>query len=390
MTLEALQTFQKLPLSQEHLNQCSYSDFSAPPCGWKSISRVECNLKGCCYSYRYSYCYYPKNFNSQNDLIAEKRFPELFTSSPGSCLKDQILPCNYRTYNSFFNIPASTCPSSCCYVARQQVIRQACPYNYIAYPGLSDLSNSAQACCNAFSCYQRSIRTPTIHQWGEWSSFGECVGDCGKMGTKTRSRICPKDIFFAPCEGSAIETASCEPECPCQWSTWSSSSCSISCSSTSQRYGSKFFRRVCMPESECPGKCPGPSVKTESCFAPVCPNQFSVSPWGAWSICDSNCVQTRERSCPLQTDNQYCNQFNLIETRRCPQCNVPQPRNMIWTLWTPWTPCVDGVMSRRRKCVNQLNLNEEVSNEVCKKLYKSEASDISRCSIPEINVQIFD
>lgn len=105
MTLEALQTFQKLPLSQEHLNQCSYSDFSAPPCGWKSnqiifkifrnlfndifkgISRVECNLKGCCYSYRYSYCYYPKNFNSQNDLIAEKRFPELFTSSPGSCLK---------------------------------------------------------------------------------------------------------------------------------------------------------------------------------------------------------------------------------------------------------------------------------------------------------------
>ncbi|XP_063442363.1 mucin-like protein [Mytilus trossulus] len=137
-------------------------------------------------------------------------------------------------------------------------------------------------------------------QWGSWSS-SPCSVSCGE-GIGNRQRICdsPKpSVNGKDCVGPSMETMICNlGECPVdgQWSSWSTTLCSVSCGD-----GIGNRQRNCdSPKPSVNGKdCVGPSMETMICNLGEC----SVDgQWSSWSTspCSVSCgdgIGNRQRIC---------------------------------------------------------------------------------------------
>lgn len=260
-----------------------------------------------------------------------------------------------------------------------------CPYTYYQLPGLADISESIGDCCQQRACYHKALGSSDSSQgWGQWGPFSDCIGQCGSLGTRTRTRTCLSGF----CVGPETETVNCTPECSsCQWSNWSpSGACSVTCYK-SGNYGSQRYTRRCennVVGISCYGRCPGSSTKTARCSGlPTC--SVTVTKWSSWSRCERDCVQTRvkictsygrplpQSQCPGPRESKSCDFGN---------CNN-QPQWVSWSSWYPWSTCYFRGQSktRYRRCLYRGNLNTPIGDDICTYVYNNNPTEKSTCRI---------
>ena len=207
------------------------------------------------------------------------------------------------------------------------------------------------------------IICPTHGHWTEWSMWGMCSAVCG-LGFKTRERICsnPKPMYGGePCFGGSKEKIDCDSGKHCaidgNWGEWSQfSKCSGECGK-----GTMIRERVCSsPAPQYGGHpCIGNSVDKMECDTLIpCAIHGGWSYWGAWSTCSETCrfgVQTRKRTCtnPSPLYGGMMCVGPVKETRKC-TTGMECPVHGLWSIWLEWSACDAkcgvGIMKRTREC----------------------------------------
>jgi len=183
--------------------------------------------------------------------------------------------------------------------------------------------------------------------WSEWNLCS--ASDCGETGVKTRTRTCiaPQN-GGTPCSGDKTETVECTKDCPSAvalWSDWSS--CTVSCGGGSQERS-----------RTCTGSCTGvKTTESQTCNASPCPSDFTYTNWGQWSACSLSCgvgQRSRTRSCiDGQNGGSLCPASPDISQSE--NCNIQLcPVDFQLTEWGAWSDCSvtcsNGVQSRTRMC----------------------------------------
>jgi len=484
--------------------------FQTPKCGWDGISKIECNLKGCCFNDKNGQCVYPRylfkelqSFGIQQQITQDDRvqFPELFQSTTMSttCSDPNIntsplevfqrLPCSSDTSSSSSSLATLlySCPASCCrnYYAFLDIGRSSsstssklalltggnsqfniasalsgnrnpltaqfflnayCPYFYFQLNGLPDLSESVKGCCKQTSCYHKSLgqqqqmamwgqwgqwsqctggcnqpgqqlrtRACTImgqvtqgsfcsggsqagtdrrncvgqcvgpvFNWGVWSAYGNCIGQCDMEGYQLRSRTCqsPDGARGDSCPGNQEQRLTCTlAPCPCSWTAWSASgSCSRTCRPQgTQFYGRQTYTRECRREgTNAPcnsNSCPGSASKVEVCASNVCPS-YQIGAWTPWGRCNRNCRQERMQMCTMNGRTAARNTCQgQKQTKQC-QTGLCRPlRSWVsWSNWSSWTDCVHTGLSsktRFRICLYLGRSDSEIGDDICEYVHQN-------------------
>jgi hypothetical protein len=202
--------------------------------------------------------------------------------------------------------------------------------------GLDKLSEEESATCFGYC-------PPVNGNWGEWTSFGQCMdtadyrvtAECGDQGNKKRTRECnnpsPENGGQKCKDGngnnnlSEEESAACFGFCPpvnggfSDWSEWSA--CSESCAG-----GDQTKTRTCTnPAPEYGGAaCDGQTFDAQQCNEHACPINGGFTEWSSWSACSLSCgggSQDKTRTCTnpapqhggsecdgAESDTQSCNE----------------------------------------------------------------------------------
>ncbi|XP_069091078.1 thrombospondin-2 isoform X1 [Pleurodeles waltl] len=176
---------------------------------------------------------------------------------------------------------------------------------------------NAKTVCSQITCPAVHCGSPVIKEgeccpicdpngsedgWSPWSEWTECSVTCGS-GTQQRGRSC--DVTSNTCEGSSIQTRTCNiGKCDNRirqdgrWSNWSPwSSCSATCG-----VGNITRIRLCnSPLPQMGGKdCQGNGRETKQCEGIPCPVNGKWGPWSPWSSCTVTCgggLRERSRLC---------------------------------------------------------------------------------------------
>jgi len=136
-------------------------------------------------------------------------------------------------------------------------------------PGVVVLSQCSQAVCNEDGDFEVTLEPECkACTWGSWGQWSQCTKTCGQgVKRRTRPEFFPGDpgVF---CPGSMTDTSCCNTG-PCQedgnWSPWGEwSNCSASCGA-----GVTVRSRTCTnpPPSNGGDNCEGSGMETESCDA---------------------------------------------------------------------------------------------------------------------------
>ncbi|XP_052231705.1 SCO-spondin-like isoform X4 [Dreissena polymorpha] len=171
--------------------------------------------------------------------------------------------------------------------------------------------------------------------------------------------MCPIGFEGVHCETIITSTASTTthtlPQPPvdghwCSWSVWSL--CTSDCHQTRTR--------VCDNPAPLHGgkDCHGPTTDTRDCYTSPCRVDGHWSSWTTWSFCTSHCNQTRTRACanpaPLH-GGKDCH-GPTTDTRDCytSPCRVDGH----WGSWTTWSLCTSHCnQTRTRACDNPAPLH---------------------------------
>ena len=200
---------------------------------------------------------------------------------------------------------------------------------------------------------------PVDGYWHDWEEFSACTKTCGG-GTKTRTRTCsPPKNGGNDCEGSSTETVACNTHnCPIDgvWSEWSVfSDCSKSCGG-----GLQSRTRTCTPPLYGGKDCEGSTIETVSCNTQVCDSDGVWSAFSEWSGCSKTCgggTQSRSRTCDGQAGDGADCVGDATETRSCNE--EACPIDGVWSGWTVVSECSQqcggGVLVRTRTCTPPQN-----------------------------------
>ncbi|GJQ69974.1 Sema-5c [Trypoxylus dichotomus] len=142
------------------------------------------------------------------------------------------------------------------------------------------------------------------HDNGKWSLWGPCLGKCGK-GKQIRQRQCE-----GQCKGRSTQQRECDTGIICkgEWSPWTEwSNCSVTCG-----LGIRKRFRACFD-----GFCEGIDHDEEFCEMESCGSLLGWTNWTSWSICDSNKLQYRRRTCRTVNPGPTMCQGPSQESRMC-------------------------------------------------------------------------
>ena len=199
--------------------------------------------------------------------------------------------------------------------------------------------------------------------WGQWSMFSECIGECG-FGVRTRTRLCDSPVpkhGGRKCPGHSTEKEKCDTLIPCMvhggWSYWSEwGKCSVSCG-----FGQRSRFRTCTNPSPLYGGmfCKGPPQEMKECKNKIhCPINGHWSFWLEWSSCSVTCghgIRERKRVCasPKPSFGGLPCDGPINEVEEC-YGGVQCPVNGHWSAWGLYgecsVTCGVGTKLRRRYC----------------------------------------
>ncbi|OCT66417.1 hypothetical protein XELAEV_18042667mg [Xenopus laevis] len=240
----------------------------------------------------------------KNELIAQ-----IVTRTPGVCLHNGVLHKNRDEWT------VDSCTECTCQNSATICRKVSCPLMPCTNATIPD-----GECCPR--CWPSDSADD---DWSPWSDWTPCSVTCGH-GIQQRGRSC--DSLNNPCEGSSVQTRSCQiQDCDKRfkqdggWSHWSPwSSCSVTCGS-----GQITRIRLCnSPVPQLNGKqCEGEGRENKPCQKDPCPINGQWGPWSLWDTCTVTCgggMQKRERLCNNPkpqyegkdcigepTDSQICN-----------------------------------------------------------------------------------
>lgn len=177
-----------------------------------------------------------------------------------------------------------------------------------------------------------------VSQWGSWQAWSTCTRAC-TSGTRTRTRTC---VGGTNCQGSNIETETCNGQSSASWNAWSSwSGCTASCGT-----GRRSRSRVCS------GAVSEIDTIFQNCNTQSCPEPTTWGGWGSWGSCSRTC-QTGQRQRNRQCLNGNTCSGLASQTENCNADVVcqPDPDNGEWSSWTECSQtCGGGIRSRTRNC----------------------------------------
>uniref|UniRef100_F7C8Z2 Thrombospondin-2 n=1 Tax=Xenopus tropicalis TaxID=8364 RepID=F7C8Z2_XENTR len=186
-----------------------------------------------------------------------------------------------------------SCTKCTCQNSKTVCQQITCPPVHCASPTFNE-----GECCPM--CFRKSMDSEA--GWSPWSEWTECSVTCGS-GTQQRGRSC--DATSSSCEGSSIQTRTCNlGKCDNRirqdggWSHWSPwSACSVTCG-----IGNITRIRLCnSPKPQLGGKnCTGAGRETKQCEGIPCPINGKWGPWSPWSSCTVTCgggLRERSRLC---------------------------------------------------------------------------------------------
>ncbi|XP_073987802.1 uncharacterized protein isoform X6 [Rhodnius prolixus] len=222
---------------------------------------------------------------------------------------------------------------------------------------------------------------PVDGGWTEWNLWGPCIGRCGQVGQRSRTRECknpPPANNGAHCTGIHQESKECRMQ-GCSVNEYRNLiKCDLVKSNefeildnVHKRFPSLITR--CL-ESECHYKIVKAVLQEDADYYwnalhcikhnNGCPEFGGWSDWGEWSDCSSHCgpgQQIKCRSCdnPTPSQNKYkCSGFNCT-TKPCVGMKCDVSKSSEWSRWTPWTDCTvscgQGLSERERECIVEVS-----------------------------------
>ncbi|CAD7936456.1 unnamed protein product [Amoebophrya sp. A120] len=199
--------------------------------------------------------------------------------------------------------------------------------------------------------------------WSEWTAYGACP--C--TGLRERSRHIVQHYsgpHGKPCEGAAVETRACQPDCikdqidcvASEWGDWSE--CTATCNG-----GQQFRQKMIEAEVLNGGRpCQTDLKETRGCNQDVVcydqmPEDCLMTEWSYWSTCSVTCGEgqkSRERTIQRHPawGGKTCERESLVETKGCTMEQCPEDVDCVWGEWTEWNDCSatcgNGVHERER------------------------------------------
>ncbi|OCT77930.1 thrombospondin-2 [Xenopus laevis] len=223
--------------------------------------------------------------SEENQVLWELIGPNKTLKNQSMCLQDGRLFADNEDWI------VDSCTKCTCQNSKTVCHQITCPPVHCASPTFID-----GECCPM--CFPMDSEAG----WSPWSEWTECSVTCGS-GTQQRGRSC--DATSSSCEGSSIQTRTCNlGKCDNRirqdggWSHWSPwSACSVTCG-----IGNITRIRLCnSPKPQLGGKnCTGTGRETKQCEGIPCPINGKWGPWSPWSSCTVTCgggLRERSRLC---------------------------------------------------------------------------------------------
>ncbi len=209
-------------------------------------------------------------------------------------------------------------------------------------------ANGGAACPSLIeydTCNTQPCAVPVNCVLSPWSGWSACDTTCGGgQQFRTRTILVQGSGGGIVCDSTdLIEYRACNTQpCPvdCQVSAWSAwSACDTSCGG-----GTRFrTRTIVVPSANGGAACPS-LIEYDTCNTQPCPVPVNcqLSPWSAWSACDTTCgggQQFRTRTILVQGSGGgiVCDSTDLIEYRACN--TQPCPVDCQVSAWSAWSAC---------------------------------------------------
>nr|XP_009862011.1 SCO-spondin-like [Ciona intestinalis] len=373
----------------------NFAFLAQPICGWPGITKLECELKGCCFTALNNKCTYP-TFGQQ---FVSTTYPELKaetveeTQCPSSLsLRTVASPQQYRRLPCMISTSLNdtshliACPRDRCCSDLSSLIPSVplqlglnfggsmCPFHYTAVPGLPDLSSKVRGCCQIHSCFHRKrMQQPTQQAIPLAQPVAQQTGFPQQQQPQVQQSVFPQQqqqpqvqqsVFGAnqvnnpPPTTTTVastfrSTESVRIDWPTVWHDWSQwSRCSRTCDDGSQTRDRRCYYTDNTNTEAPPSNCPGSHEQTRRCSITPC-SRGSWMAWQDWEPCSETCGAGRQykiRSC--FDGNQISNtcQGEGRMSRSCMgSCHS-------WSEWGVYLSCTavcgggSGIQTRYRTC----------------------------------------
>ncbi|CAK8675086.1 unnamed protein product [Clavelina lepadiformis] len=398
--------------------------FGVVKCGWEGITKLQCNLKGCCYNDDDDRCNYPTTLGGQlvnqpynpignfgfGNLPSQEYYPELIAQTPDEAVCQppfsptfnpnifRRLPCQCNSDISGYTSLLFRCQTSnCCQnilgllpeLSGFAALSGGVPPNLLTSNPLLTPVLFSQGFSNVdftdFFCPYFYFPIPGFPDLDDFTD------NCCTIHSCYHKKI---SVFQPPPVVPQARWGSYGPFGPCQ-------GCGSSATQTRSR-------QCLHSDGRQSDTCQGSAVETQSCVGPPCAAWGGWRPYGSCSVaCGSGGTQTRSRTClsngrpsggcpgsststrpctgsscsrwgpygPWGNCNAQCGGAGTeIRSRSCiggsgcqgprqesRQCNGPPCYRV--GAWRPWSPCTsECVRYRSRDCLDRNNQPTNPSN----------------------------